>query len=112
MDQNRVENFLLDLGTAGATITYGEFVRKLGLTWSAQIRSNLIRTLTRLAEQYQTAGIPPLSALVVNRQEGLPGKGFNRFLGLPANATLTQKRQANDKLLVAIFNHCEKQRTR
>ena len=106
IDQKRVENILLDLGTVEETITYSKLARMFGLTWSARVRSNLIRTLTRLAEQYQAAGAPPLSALVVNRNDRLPGQGLNRFLGLPADATLTQRRQAHDKLLAAIFKYC------
>ena len=108
IDQDRVENVLLDLGAAGKTITYGELARKFDLAWSARVRSSLLRTLTDLSEQYQTAGAPPISVLVVNRKEGLPGKGFNRFLGLPADATIAQRREAYDKVLEATFKYCAK----
>ena len=79
-----------------------------GLTWNARVKSSLLRTLTDLAEQYQTAGAPPISALVVNRKEDLPGQGFNRFLGLPPDATIAQRREAYDKVLEATFKYCAK----
>ena len=103
-----MKNVLLDLGTAGKTITYGELARMFGLAWNARVRSSLLRTLTDLSKQYQTTGAPPISALVVNRKEGLPGQGFNRFLGLPADATLAQRREAYDKVLKATFEYCAK----
>ena len=80
IDQDRVINVLLDLGAARKTITYGELARMFDLAWNARVKSMLLRTLTDLSEQYQTAGAPPISALVVNRKEDLPGQGFNRFL--------------------------------
>jgi len=63
--------------------------------------------LGEISEQMHLAGKPMLSALVINRQQGLPGSGFFELaihLGkLPANATDQDKKTFWKKELAAVY---------
>jgi hypothetical protein len=82
---------LTDQAKAGATITYGDLARRLGLTPPHSIH-RLTEALERQMEEDAAAGRPLLAALCTSKaRRGLPGPGFflkaqtlGRFSGDPA----------------------------
>lgn len=73
---------LVQQAKANSTITYGELSRRLDGAVDPQ---GFYKPLVLVSECAERNGYPKLSALVVNSQSGIPGRGFfvNFASGLP-----------------------------
>lgn len=76
---------LIQHAKANKTITYGELSRRLGGAINPQ---GFYKPLVLVSECAERNGYPKLSALVVNSQSGMPGRGFfvNFVPGLPESS--------------------------
>ena len=70
---------------AGQTIHYGQLARELGMPNPRNLNHVLGSIGTSLLHLGQLWGheIPPIQALVTNKDSGLPGRGFTQFLPDP-----------------------------
>ncbi len=73
---------LVQLAEAGSTISYGRLAELMGIPNARNLNfilGSVGKTLQELSEQTDRK-IPPLQALVTNRNTGEPGEGFDHFL--------------------------------
>jgi len=78
---------LVKLARAGKTNTYGEFARRLRMPNARNLNfvlGSVGGTIEALSREWGEE-IPPIEALIINRQTGSPGRGVDHFL-----ATLTE----------------------
>lgn len=66
---------------AGEKISYGDLAEELGLHWRTlnYPLGSIGKTLQELGKSWEEE-IPPIECLVVNKKDGLPGKGISSFI--------------------------------
>lgn len=71
---------LVNVAARHQTITYAELCENLGHPWALCGRSrSLHEALGSLVQRCRDAGLPALSALVINRLKARPGDGYFRM---------------------------------
>jgi hypothetical protein len=82
VEVDRLRALLVAHARAGTVITYGEIAAVFGAAWTQGYGASLKRALNLLGKGNQEAGEPFLMTLVVNKETGLPGKGFYLTAGI------------------------------
>lgn len=95
---------------AGQTIYYGELSDEMKMPNPRNLNFVLGAIGTSLTALGKTWGeeVPPLQALVVNRNTGMPGEGFGRELVDPAvltDVSARRRKQLVDGMLTAVFTY-------
>jgi hypothetical protein len=107
-EYNRTCERLITVANAGGPpISYEEVFEIMGLTPGNYAAKEAGHLLGEISEQMHSEGKPMLSAIVVNRQEGMPGSGFFKLavqLGkLPRGATRQEERAFWEEELRAVY---------
>ena len=71
-----VRAHLVAAAAAGASLTYGELLERLGYNFSRPKMRALCATLAAVDEAAAGHGEPELAVLVVRQSDGLPGQGW------------------------------------
>ena len=92
---------LIEIATKGETITYTDFAALMGFHWNHKNpndRRLLGQLLGEVSRQEYERGRPLLTAVVVRKNEELPGPGFRGFLDFPESDEFceTEKRRVHD----------------
>jgi hypothetical protein len=115
MDDRReqIHQYLRDVARKQRKITYGDVADHIGLDPKNLGHLNNIATLlTKINEIENAARRPLLSAVVVNKQSGMPGRGFfnsARQLRQFHGQTDEEKRAFFEKELAAVHRYWARQ---
>lgn len=88
-----LEKYLVSHAKKGRTVTYGMVLKYFNNPVHQGAIAHLAKLLDTLAEESIRLNSANLAALVVNKSEGLPGKGFFKHTDVSADATKSEKQK-------------------
>ena len=75
-DPEEVRAHLVAAARAGASLSYGELLERLGYGFSRPKMRQLCALLTAVDDAAEECGEPELAVLVVRQSDGIPGQGW------------------------------------
>ena len=102
-DETLLKRCLVKAARAGRMLTYGEVARRFNIPWSQGASTALAGTLKRIGEENRRRGEPQLMALVVSKENRMPGPGFFKAIG-NGSSIESEQRARHEQHLQQVWN--------